>query len=79
MHGELKRGVNGLATVVSTAPWLGVVGTLVGIYNSFPSMGAEKTAVIAIIFERLSQAFLPCAFRCYGRCRNIMVLQLSAE
>jgi biopolymer transport protein ExbB/TolQ len=61
VHRDLKRGLNSLATIVSTAPWLGLVGTLVGMHYAFPSLGAEKTAAMAIYFDLLSQALAPCA------------------
>ena len=62
VHRELKRGLNSLATVVSIAPWLGLFGMVIGISNSFPALGAEKMTGMAIIFELLSQSFVPCAF-----------------
>jgi biopolymer transport protein TolQ len=62
VHRELKRGMDSLATVVSIAPWVGLFGTLVGINNSFPALGTEKSTAMAIIFERLAQALVPCAF-----------------
>jgi len=33
VHAELKRGVSGLATIGSTAPFVGLFGTVVGIIN----------------------------------------------
>jgi len=35
VHAELKRGVSGLATIGSTAPFVGLFGTVVGIINAF--------------------------------------------
>src|SRR5688572_1657877 len=35
VHAELKRGVSGLATIGSTAPFVGLFGTTVGIINAF--------------------------------------------
>jgi biopolymer transport protein ExbB/TolQ len=62
-HGELKRGLDSLATIVSTAPWVGLFGTVLGIYNSFGMpVNGSKEFIMAAIFERLSQAFAPCAF-----------------
>ncbi len=61
VHGDLKRGLNSLATIVSTAPWFGLLGTVVGMHYSFPSIGTEKTTAMAVYFELLSQALAPCA------------------
>ena len=35
VHAELKRGLGGLATIGSTAPFVGLFGTVVGILNAF--------------------------------------------
>ena len=41
MHAELKRGVSGLATIGSTAPFVGLFGTVVGMIEIF---GAQNAA-----------------------------------
>src|SRR6516162_5354546 len=43
VHAELKRGVSALATIGSTAPFVGLFGTVVGIINAFKTMAAQKT------------------------------------
>src|SRR6266702_3727866 len=35
VHAELKRGLGSLATIGSTAPFVGLLGTVVGIINAF--------------------------------------------
>src|SRR6476660_8728649 len=35
VHAELKRGLGGLATIRSTAPFVGLFGTVIGILNAF--------------------------------------------
>src|ERR1700691_2048932 len=49
VHAELKRGVSGLATIGSTAPFVGLFGTVVGIINAFKTMAAQKTPGIGAI------------------------------
>ena len=61
LHGELKRGVNSLAAIASTAPFVGLFGTILGIHNSFGCVDASKESIMAGIFDGLSQAFVPCA------------------
>ena len=41
VHAEMKRGLSGLATIGSTAPFVGLFGTVVGIINAFK--GIETT------------------------------------
>jgi biopolymer transport protein ExbB/TolQ len=56
VHEELKRGVNGLATVAAIAPLLGLLITVEGIVSSFVGRGGEKWACLAAVVERLSNA-----------------------
>jgi biopolymer transport protein ExbB/biopolymer transport protein TolQ len=35
VHAEMKRGLSGLATIGSTAPFVGLFGTVLGIMNAF--------------------------------------------
>ena len=62
VHREMKRGLNSLATIASTASWIGLFGTVLGVVNAFPASGADKATIMAVIFDRLSQAFAPSAF-----------------
>ena len=59
---ELKRGLSGLATVGSTAPFVGLFGTVVGIINAFQGMKAEETAGIAAVAGGISEALVTTAF-----------------
>ncbi len=61
VHIDLKRGLNSLATIASAAPFVGLLGTLLGIANSFPGCGSEQSACMAAIFERLSESLVPTA------------------
>ena len=42
---DLKRGLSGLATIGSTAPFVGLFGTTFGIINAFGGMAARAPAV----------------------------------
>ena len=58
----MARGLSGLATVAATAPFVGMTGTVWGIFNSFPGCGGEKWTCMAAIVERLSESIMPAAF-----------------
>jgi len=62
VHAELKRGVSSLATIGSTAPFVGLFGTVVGIINAFTTMSSEKSAGIAAIAGGISEALVTTAF-----------------
>jgi biopolymer transport protein ExbB len=61
VHAELKRGVSSLATIGSTAPFVGLFGTVVGIINAFKEMATQKTAGIAAIAGGISEALVTTA------------------
>ena len=54
---ELKKGLGGLATIASAAPFIGLFGTVIGIINAFRGMAASRRrrprAVSAGIAEAL--------------------------
>lgn len=47
-HAEMKRGLGGLATTGSTAPFVGLFGTVVGIMNAFRGTISAKTGLSAV-------------------------------
>ena len=62
VHAELKRGVSALATIGSSAPFVGLFGTVVGIINAFKTMAAEKSPGIGAIAGGISEALVTTAF-----------------
>ncbi len=42
VHAELKRGLGGLATIGSTAPFVGLFGTVMGILNAFKGISEQR-------------------------------------
>ena len=61
MHAELKRGVSNLATIGSTAPFVGLFGTVAGIINAFKQMAAEKSTGIGAVAGGISEALVTTA------------------
>jgi biopolymer transport protein ExbB/biopolymer transport protein TolQ len=53
---EFKRGLSGLATIGSTAPFVGLFGTVVGIINAFRGMKNAETAGIGAVAGGISEA-----------------------
>ncbi len=58
---EFERNVDWLATVGSTAPFVGLFGTVWGIMNSFQSIGVAKSATLAIVAPNIAEALLATA------------------
>jgi len=61
VHAELKRGVSGLATIGSTAPFVGLFGTVVGIINAFSSISTEKSTGLGAVAGGISEALVTTA------------------
>ena len=61
IHAELKRGLSGLATIGSTAPFVGLFGTVVGIMNAFRASAPAKAAGIASVASGISEALVTTA------------------
>jgi len=59
---DLKRGLGGLATIGSTAPFVGLFGTTVGTINAFQGMKTEETAGIAAVAGGIAEALVTTAF-----------------
>jgi biopolymer transport protein ExbB/TolQ len=62
VHRKMKRGLWTLATIASTAPWVGLLGTILGVNNSFRGFDGSEDSLIAVIFDGLSQALVAAAF-----------------
>src|SRR3954464_2690818 len=61
VHAELKRGVSALATIGSTAPFVGLFGTVVGIINAFKQIATEKGSGIGVVAGGISEALVTTA------------------
>jgi biopolymer transport protein ExbB/biopolymer transport protein TolQ len=61
VHAELKRGMGTLATIGSTAPFVGLFGTVVGIINAFHGIAAEKQTGLAAVAGGISEALVTTA------------------
>jgi biopolymer transport protein ExbB/TolQ len=58
---DLKKGVSALATIGSTAPFVGLLGTVVGVINAFQGIGASGSAGLASVSIGISEALIETA------------------
>jgi len=58
----MRKGMNILATTGSTAPFVGLVGTIFGIINAFSMMSAEGGADLTAISGGIAEALVSTAF-----------------
>ncbi len=61
VHAELNRGLSGLATIGSTAPFVGLFGTVVGIINAFEGISTEKSTGLGAVAGGISEALVATA------------------
>ena len=62
VHAKLKRGLGGLATIGSTAPFVGLFGTVAGILKAFQEIAVQKTPGIGAVASGISEALVTTAF-----------------
>jgi biopolymer transport protein ExbB/TolQ len=62
VHAKLKKGLGGLATIGSTAPFIGLLGTVIGILNAFQSIANSKSSGIGQVAGGISEALVTTAF-----------------
>src|SRR3990167_4066965 len=58
---DLKKGVPALATIGSTAPFVGLLGTVIGVINAFVGIGATGTGSIGAVSVGIAQALIETA------------------
>ena len=59
---KMTRGVNILATIGATAPFVGLFGTVWGIMNSFIGIAEKQTTNLAVVAPGIAEALLATAF-----------------
>ena len=59
---QLKRGLGVLATVGATAPFVGLLGTTMGIVNAFTGMAATGSGGLSAISAGVAEALITTAF-----------------
>src|SRR5258706_9573394 len=58
---QLERHMTYLASIGSSAPFIGLFGTVWGIMNSFASIAASKNTSLAVVAPGIAEALFPTA------------------
>src|SRR3989337_2855091 len=58
---DLKKGIPSLATIGATAPFVGLLGTVVGVINAFAGIGATGSAGLGAVSAGISEALIETA------------------
>jgi biopolymer transport protein ExbB/TolQ len=59
---ELKRGLSTLATIATSAPFIGLFGTIAGIINAFRGMALTGSGGIGAVASGIAEALVTTAF-----------------
>jgi biopolymer transport protein ExbB/biopolymer transport protein TolQ len=58
---DMKKGLSGLATIGTTAPFIGLFGTVIGIINAFRGMAASGAGGLGSVSAGISEALVTTA------------------
>ncbi len=58
---DMKKGLSGLATIGTTAPFIGLFGTVIGIINAFRGMALSGSGGIAAVSTGIAEALITTA------------------
>ena len=58
----MKRGIGSLATIATTAPFIGLFGTVIGIINAFHGMALTGSGGIGAVSAGIAEALVATAF-----------------
>ena len=75
---DLKKGVTALATIGSTAPFVGLLGTVIGVINAFVGIGATGTGSIGAVSVGIAEALIETALGLFVAIPAV-VLQLPEQ
>jgi biopolymer transport protein ExbB/biopolymer transport protein TolQ len=59
---EMKKGLGNLATISTTAPFIGLFGTVIGIINAFQGMALSGSGGLGAVSAGISEALATTAF-----------------
>jgi len=58
---DLKKGIAALATIGSTAPFVGLLGTVVGVISAFQGIGTTGSAGLGAVSAGIAEALIETA------------------
>src|SRR5215470_2952541 len=76
---KVSRGTGVLATIGSTAPFVGLFGTVWGIMNSFVGISHAHTTNLAVVAPGIAQALLATAFGLAAAIPAVMIYNVLAR
>ena len=75
---RLERGLSFLATIGSSAPFVGLFGTVVGIMNSFTDIGTSGSASLAVVAPGIAEALVATAVGLFAAIPAVIAYNYSS-
>src|SRR5208282_1650595 len=76
---KISRGTGVLATIGSTAPFVGLFGTVWGIMNSFVGISQSHTTNLAVVAPGIAQALLATAIGLVAAIPAVVIYNVFAR
>jgi biopolymer transport protein ExbB len=76
---QMSRGTGALATIGSTAPFVGLFGTVWGIMNSFIGISKTNTTNLAVVAPGIAEALLATAMGLVAAIPAVMIYNVFAR
>src|SRR5208282_863791 len=76
---KISRGTGVLATIGSTAPFVGLFGTVWGIMNSFIGISRAQTTNLAVVAPGIAEALLATAFGLVAAIPAVVIYNVFAR
>jgi biopolymer transport protein ExbB len=76
---RMSRGTGALATIGSTAPFVGLFGTVWGIMNSFISISESQTTNLAVVAPGIAEALLATAIGLVAAIPAVVIYNVFAR
>lgn len=61
IESNIKKGISNLATIGSVSPYIGLLGTVIGIMHTFQSLGGVKQATLDMVAPGIAEALIATA------------------
>ena len=71
---KIEKGFTFLATVGSTAPFIGLFGTVWGIMNSFQSIAISRNTSLAIVAPGIAEALFATALGLLAQYQRLLLI-----
>ena len=76
---RLEQSLATLATIGSTSPYVGLLGTVIGIMFAFVEIGQEQTATLAVVAPHISEALIATAMGLFAAIPAVVAYNRFAD